>query len=142
MVEIRPSLPGDSWMVLAALRQQEVDELSALGSTSEECVRLGLQFGNAMTAFIDGEPAGIFGVADYGDHQIPWAVFTKVIDAHPVAFLRASKRWKASHSAKLVQYVDARNERAVRWFKWLGFEVSDAEPLGLNGEPFHKAQVG
>jgi hypothetical protein len=141
MVEIRPAMPGDCWLILSALREQEVAELAALGHTSEECIRLGLTCGNAMTVFIAGKPAGVFGLADYGEVQVPWAVFTGVIDQHPVAFLRACKRWRESVCGTLVQCVDARNTQAVRWFKWLGFDVSDAEPFGVNGEPFHHVRV-
>jgi hypothetical protein len=78
MVEIRPSMPGDSWLVLSNLRQPEVDELEALGVTSEMCLRYGLIYGNAQTMFIDGEAAGIFGVMHYEDCNVPWAVFSKV----------------------------------------------------------------
>lgn len=141
MVEIRPAMPGDCWLILTSLREREVVELAALGHTSEECIRFGLMAGNAQTLFIDGKPAGIFGIAEYGAERVPWAVFTTAIDEHPIQFLRACKRWRESVCGTLVQHVDARNAPAVRWFKWLGFDVSPAEPMGLNGEPFHKVTV-
>ena len=79
---------------------------------------------------------------DYGDKAVPWAVFTPVIEAHPIAFLRACKAWAAHRCGTMVQVVDARNAAAVKWFTWLGFQVSeDAEPLGLNGEMFRRVQV-
>jgi hypothetical protein len=52
--------------------------------------------------------------------------------------LRESKRLAESFPCEVVNYVDARNVRAVKWFKWLGFEVSEPEPFGLNGELFHR----
>jgi len=141
MVEIRPTMPGDCWLVLTALRDAEVAELAALGHTSEECIRFGLMFGNAQTVFINGKPAGIFGITEYPDGNVPWACFTTAIDEHPITFLRACKRWRESVCGTLIQHVDARNQEAVRWFKWLGFEVSEPEPLGVNGEPFHRVEI-
>src|SRR6187399_1721952 len=141
MVEIRPTLPGDSWLILANLRQPEVDELAALGVTSEECMRFGLMSGKAETVFINDEPAGIFGVIDYGTYQVPWAVFTTAIDKYPIAFLRAARRWAQSLDGTMVNYVDVRNDRAVKWFAWLGFKVSEPIAYGLNGEHFQRVRV-
>jgi hypothetical protein len=138
MVEIRPSMPGDSWLVLSNLRQPEVDELEALGVTSEMCLRYGLVYGNAQTIFINGEAAGIFGVMHYEDGNVPWAVFSKVVDRHPIAFLRAAKRWAESLAVSVVNYVDVRNEAAVKWFAWLGFTLGEPVPYGVNGELFRQ----
>lgn len=141
MVEIRPTLPGDSWLILANLRKAEVDELDALGLTSEECMRFGLMSGSAHTVFINEKPAGIFGIVDYGAYQVPWAVFTQVIDKHPIAFLRAAKRWASTLDHTTVNYVDVRNARAVKWFAWLGFTVSVPIAYGLNDEPFSQVRL-
>lgn len=141
MVELRPTLPGDCWLVLSNLRPLEVAELVALGVDSEQCVRFGLMSGNAQTGFIDGEPAGIFGVVDYGEYQVPWAVFTTAIDRHPLAFLRAARCWAKTLTGTVINYVDVRNERAVKWFRWLGFELSEPIPYGLNGELFRQVRT-
>jgi hypothetical protein len=141
MVHIRPSLPGDCWLILADLRPEEVAELAAQGMTSEHCIRFGLLYGNAHTGFINGEPAGIFGIADYGDCKVPWGVFTRAIDRHPIAFLRASREWFQQLGADTVQVVDVRNELAVKWFKWMGLEVGEPQEYGLNGELFAKVTV-
>lgn len=141
MVEIRPTLPGDSWLILANLRQSEVDELDALGVTSEQCMRYGLMCGNSSTVFINDEPAGVFGIIDYGSYQVPWAVFTQTIDKYPIAFLRAARRWAKGLDNTTVNYVDVRNARAVKWFAWLGFAVSEPIAYGLDGEPFNQVRL-
>jgi len=142
MVYIRPTLPGDVWLVLTTLREAEVREFAALGFTSEECVRLGLVSGECFTAFIHDEAAAIFGVVNMGDHQIPWAVMTTVIDKYPLPFLRAAYRWSQTLTGTLINYVDVRNEKAMKWFKWLGFTLSDPIPYGNNGELFRQVRVG
>lgn len=141
MVEIRPTLPGDSWLILANLRQAEVEELSALGVTSEQCMRYGLMCGNSSTVFIHGEPAGIFGVIDYGAYQVPWAVFTQTIDKYPIAFLRAARRWVKTLDHTTVNYIDLRNTRGVEWFRWLGFTVATPIAYGLNDELFSQVRL-
>jgi hypothetical protein len=141
MVHIRPSLPGDCWLILNDLRPEEEIELAALGVTSEHCIRFGLLYGNAYTGFINGEPAGIFGIAEYGDVKVPWGVFTRAIDRHPIAFLRASRAWFSQVRAGTEQVVDVRNVLAVKWFRWMGFEVSEPEVYGSNGELFARVTV-
>jgi len=141
MVSVRPTLPGDTWLILGSLRAPEVAEFDALGVTSEDCMRLGLSMSEASTFFIEGEPAGMFGVADFGDYHVPWGVFTTAIDRKPIAFLRFAKRWMKNMKRPAVNYVDIRNERAVRWFGWLGFEVSQPVPYGMKGELFRQVSM-
>lgn len=141
MVEIRPTMPGDSWLILANLRQPEVDELAALGVTSEQCMRYGLIAGTAETVFIHGEAAGIFGLIDHGSYQLPWGVFTTVIDKYPIAFLRAARKWARDLDRTSINYVDLRNERAVKWFAWLGFSVSEPIAFGIGDVPFSEVRL-
>lgn len=138
MIRIRASLPGDCWLLLSDLRQVEVEELAALGVDSELCMRRGMLAGGARTVFINDEPAAMFGIIDYGDHNVVWAVFTRAIDRHPVAFLRESRRLAQAFDRDVINYVDARNVKAVKWFRWLGFDVSESEPYGPAGALFHR----
>lgn len=141
MVEIRPTLPGDCWLILANLREPEVAELDALGVTSEQNMRFGLLTGTAHTVFIDGEAAGMFGAIDYGAYQVPWGCFTKVIDAHPIVFLRAARRWVKTLDQTHLNYVDARNTRGVAWFKWLGFKLTEPIAYGPFDQLFHEVRL-
>jgi hypothetical protein len=138
VIRIREALPGDCWLLLTDLRQAEVDELEQLGVDSEKCMRIGLLAGGARTVFIDDEPAAMFGIIDAGEHNVVWAVFTQAIDRHPIAFLRESRRLAEAFERDVINYVDARNVKAVKWFRWLGFEVSEPVPYGPNGALFHR----
>ncbi len=80
----------------------------------------------------------MYGIINYGDHSVVWAVFTRAIERHPIAFLRESKRLADAFPCEVVNHVDARNVKAVKWFRWLGFLVSDPEPYGPNGALFHR----
>jgi hypothetical protein len=41
----------------------------------------------------------------------------------------------------LENFIDARYEAAVRWAKWLGFDVGAPVPYGPAGMPFHPARL-
>jgi len=138
MIRIRPTLPGDCWLLLADLRKAETDEFDALGVNSELCMRMGMLNSDARTVFIDDEPAAMFGIIPYEDHNVAWAVFTHAIERHPIAFLRESRRVADSFDCAIVNYVDARNTKAVKWFKWLGFHVWEPEPYGPHGALFQR----
>lgn len=138
MIRVRPTLPGDSWLLLADLRPAEVQEFDSLGVSSAHCMRLGMLNSDARTVFINDEPAAMFGIIAYADHNVVWAVFSKAIDRHPIAFLRESRRLAQAFDCQIVNYVDARNVKAVKWFKWLGFEVCAPEPYGPHGALFHR----
>lgn len=137
MIRSRPTLPGDSWL-FTDFRAEEIAEFAALGATSEECMRLGMLYSNAQTIFFDDEPAAMWGITAYEDHNVVWAVFTKAIERHPIAFLRESRRLADAFQCAVENYVDARNRKAVKWFQWLGFEVSEPVPYGIHGELFHR----
>ena len=71
----------------------------------------------------------------------PWMLGTNGIQDHSALFARVSKVWiddARSRWSSLENHVDARNGLALRWLRWLGFEIHDVEPHGPMGMPFHK----
>ena len=71
----------------------------------------------------------------------PWMLGTDLIEKKQRVFLRRSKPWLddiRKDYKYLENFVDARNVLSVKWLKWLGFEMDEAEPYGIHGEPFHK----
>ena len=77
-----------------------------------------------------------------GDYVVPWGVFTRAIDRHPLPFLRFIRGWvRANVSMPAANYIDARNLRGIEWFNWLGFSVGDPVPYGLNDEPFREVRL-
>lgn len=133
----------------ANAREADVREFAALGETVESALSDGLRLSSFVwTGLADGEVLCIFGVASQsmlsGD-GVPWMVGSKLLDKHAWGFLPRS-RMVVGHMLNiyphLENYVDARNTRAIRWLRWLGFTIHDPEPYGLQGELFHRFEMG
>lgn len=91
-------------------------------------------------ALADGEPLAIFGVGRIADGVgAPWMLaHVRIGDARGdfmaacrAELARIHKTW-----AVLLNYVDARNLRSIRWLRSLGFTIGDPEPYGLDQLPF------
>lgn len=97
-----------------------------------------------LTGLADGEPRCIFGIAKsslLSRDGSPWLLGHEYLPQHAKAFLRMSRAWVEEERMlyrNLVNYVDARNDQSIRWIKWLGFELEEAKPYGVDKIPFHK----
>lgn len=126
-------------------RQADVDELWAAGHhTPEECVRVGLEWSPmAWTAFMDGVPVAVFGASTpslLSDLGIPWMVGTAELDQHGYLLMKQGREKVGemlTRFKRLANFVDARNTRAIRWLKRLGFRFGEAQPFGVEGLPFY-----
>ena len=131
-------IPG----IASRVRKADADEFwASTGMTAEQTIVLGAHTG-AHVGMADGVPFCVFGVSQaslIGSVGIPWMVGTVELDHHAYGFLKHCRpvvdRW-ADRFDLLVNYVDARNTRAIRWLKWLGFEFGEPEPYGWLGMPF------
>lgn len=98
------------------------------------------------TALINGEVAAMWGVAPVEDTVgVVWMLTGKPVDVEPYLFMRRCKEelrnlfedgWET-----LVQAIDARHAKAVRWARWMGFEVLEPVPFGTQGLPFHPVRM-
>lgn len=41
----------------------------------------------------------------------------------------------------LINYVHTENKHSIKWLKWIGFTIDEAEPYGLNKKLFHKFHI-
>jgi len=92
-----------------------------------------------FTGIIDNRPVCMFGFACPNlllDVAVPWLLTSNAIEKHKKAFMRYS-RMVMQQAQKdipfMVNYVDAKYERAIKWLKWLGFTVGELEQLGTDG---------
>ena len=150
LLTIRPATAEDAVELAKTMRPEDAAEVYASGGFDPatavlESFRLSV---NPQVALIDGELAAMWGVAPINlatGFGVVWMLTGAAVWKAPLLFLRASKREVerlASHWNCLVNAIDARYERAVRWAKWLGLKVDAPRPFGFLGLPFHHIQIG
>lgn len=128
--------------VAAHMRQADIDELAACGTTPEAALLYGFYNGaECYAGLIDGEPICIFGITLESDdgNAIPWLMGTDGIDKNRKVFMRESRLLFTAFCAKyryMRNWIDVRNVKSITWLKWLGFQVGDPEPYGPYGLPF------
>lgn len=130
----------------ANLRQQDIDELRALG---HDDLRKPIADGVTLStwcyaALVDGHVAAIFGVAPMGGlldpRGVPWALGTDRIWPNRRALARASRgyiRQMLAAYPHLTNIVHARNTAATSWLRRAGFVLAEPKPLPPHGEMFH-----
>ena len=128
-----------------SLRVEDALELHAShGLLPAQALHMGIRESLLCCAVVtDSDVLAMFGVhqmvAGRDIHNI-WMLSGAAVESHPIAFLRLCKLeleallecWPV-----LVNAVDARYAKALRWAKWLGFEVLPPIPYGEKGLPFH-----
>ena len=95
----------------------------------------------------NGVSVCIFGVAPanlVAGTGCPWMVGTDLLEPHARHFLRACggvvMEMRADYRI-LRNWVDARNELAIKWLQWLGFTLQPAQPHGPFGLDFHAFEM-
>lgn len=144
-VQFRPVTHNDLLHLHGNMRKADWDEVEAAAGD----VRAALLDGAEASLWVDaclinGELACVFGVAPLrgllGKQAAPWMLGTPLIDKHPSVLITESKRYRdrmLSEYPHLLNCVDARNKKSIRWLRWLGFTIHPAEPYGEAQLPFH-----
>ncbi len=147
MIEERKSTPADMIALAQNMRQADIDEAYALDrSTPAEAIASCVLLTDfSKTAVGDeGEVLAMWGVASETRSAlvgVPWMLSSNALTRkHVLEFGRRSadnaKILKQRYTA-LYNFVDARHALAIRWLGWMGFEMQPAQPLGIDGAPFH-----
>ena len=147
-VTIAHATPEDAELLAAQLRPVEADEVRA--SSGKEPLPILLESvgmsDEAWTIRFNGELALIFGVVlldeseDAGRIGCAWMLTTSLVERYPILFWKLClkmlpflmARWDA-----LINSIDARHTKAVRWAKRLGFDLDEPRPFGAHGLDFH-----
>jgi hypothetical protein len=134
--------------IAANARQADRDEMEAFAGLSvKEALEVSLANSTrAWTVFVGDEAACMCGVTPMPLRVgRPWMIGTNVIDKYQLPLLRACRpvvQEMRQGFTLLENFVDARNTRALRWLKWLGFEVDVfAVPAGVSGMPFYRFEM-
>lgn len=147
--KIRKATEEDVEYVIENMRDQDRNEiLASHGKFAFTELRNAAHDDDSWVGEVDGNIICLFGVAPLSiiaGGGMPWMVSTKGLTKYAKTFLPRSKEWidgKLEEYGHLSNYVDERNTVAKRWLKWLGFELEDPKPYGVNKLPFHRFQMG
>lgn len=130
-----------------AMTMRQADRDEAFAQTGQHpALALGMTVGSsvaAWTGLVDGVVACMFGVTGNEGEEVghPWMIGSRLIVKHQRAFLRRNRavvEEMQSLFPVLENYVDERNSIAIRWLKWLGFDIFETEPHGPYKLPFHR----
>ena len=142
-VAVVKALPSHIPELLADIRLADVFECLAAGQPVDAAVVEALEISRQSWAgLIDGRVVCLFGVATAAwreDVGVPWLFGARGLARHSIRFLRRCRPYlhqMQSGYARLMNYVDADNETAIRWLSWLGFTLHDPEPYGPYGKLF------
>lgn len=130
-------------------RQADREELWAAAMvTPETAMRVGIATSPmSWTGSVNGEILCMFGVAPVsllGGLGAPWLIGADAIERYQMAFLRHSRpmvQQMRDRFPVMTNHVDDRNKVAIRWLRWLGFVMGEAEPHGPFGLPFRKFEM-
>ncbi len=88
---------------------------------------------------------GVAPVSLIGGIGCPWMLGTTLIDQSPKPLMGVSvpyrERMEKSYPM-LVNYVDARNTRSIRWLSRIGFTIHDPILTGWENRPSHRFDRG
>lgn len=144
-----PSL-DDVMALVPLIRADDRKEVERLGNTIEQALAQSFRDSDHLwLAELDGKPACIIGIGTVsyiGNVGTPWFLTTDVMEtmAAKRALLAYSPVFVADFLEKydnLVNYVDARYIRALRWLKWLGFTIGEIERSSITGHPFRRVSM-
>jgi hypothetical protein len=144
-ITFREATPGDIRELVHRLRQSDIDECEALfgRGTALEVTTHGLRDdGVAFMAVREGITIAVFGLCpgEWPGYGVPWMVGTNELDKCGRELMAEARNclkiWHRFYPT-LLNVVDARNTKSIRWLKRLGFTVREPVPMGMGGLPFH-----
>lgn len=140
--------PGDVAYLAPRLRESDRLEITASTGLVDIAAILQDSIDRSLQVWVccspDGEPVSVMGVASLsllGGMGCPWMLATDLVDRVPGRLMKHSRTFLGRmHELfpHLENFVDARNERSVRWLRRLGFTIHPAEPHGPAGQLFHR----
>lgn len=144
MIAMLPATEDDARELAPLLRAEDRAEVLALGVEPVDGLLQSVAAAReAWTWRADGLVICMAGVAPLsliGRTGVPWLLGSDLVPAHRRIFMvetrRAVARWLGMFDV-LRNVVDARYAAAIRWLRWLGFEVG--EPFALQGGLFRTA---
>lgn len=143
-VVMKPTTDFDIAQLALVMRKEDREEVyAATGLGPLDALReANMVSRDTFTAWADGRVLCGLGIRPgslVGGTASPWFLSSVYLPDHTREFLKLSKRavaaWLNEYEV-LVNHVDARYTKSLRWLKKLGFNIHDPVPYGYLGLPF------
>lgn len=140
-VKIVSSVLEDVFELAPNLRQDDINEIQAIGSKPEKSLLKGFIFSEeCYSVRLNDKLIGMFGVSSFemprGFSSI-WFLGANELDTIPVTFVKKGieyiNKWLQKYDI-LVNAVDSRNIKHINWIKKVGMTISN--PININGYQF------
>lgn len=149
VIKIVDTTPAHVRTLAQTLRPQDRHEIEVYGFPTNKALWRSFK-GSILrrTALIDGEVAAIWGVGGVplSNEGQPFLMTSDAVDRiSPLRFVRIYQNEVLKMLQlfpRLVNYVDAAYDKAVRLLDIVGFRIGDPEPIGPNGALFRKFEIG
>lgn len=147
LVSIEKATMAHAGYIAANIRPEDAAEIWASSmQTPLQAMLTGLKYSDeVLVGLVNNQPVCMWGVAGdsfIGKVGIPWMVATKQLDDYAKIFIRRCRAGLLEITKNydtLVNYVDARNVKTIRWLKYMGFKFeTPAEAGGFFKLPFYK----
>jgi hypothetical protein len=133
MIEIRPAIALDAIAIASRLRERDRAVIEHHGPALDVIQREMENSVMCLTALYEGRVALIWGArtpAPFDDRAYLWMIGTSLIEEHPIAFLRHSRkamRYMTSHFRTLYGEVECDYLASQRWLEWLGARLHPSQ---------------
>jgi|TARA_B100000497_G_C7694019_1_gene422994 hypothetical protein len=143
--------PMDALVLAPRLRQPDVIEVTAMGTTPFKALMQSFELPNSEVYTIletkaetqESKVIAMFGVADsveVPEYGVPWMLASRDLEDYSRPFLRYCKDWITKIENKydvLYNMVHCQNAQGMRWLQWCGFDIKTSRTYGAGGEDFY-----
>ena len=138
----RPTEESDIAIIAPNLREADMEELRIAGTeTATYYLASGYEESEVCnTIVLDGVPSAMFGIARTDWGGVPWLLSTSDFKCVRFSFLKQSKKWLddiAPSYGLLKNIVHDQNTVAIRWLKFLGFELTQKIPIEKDNKLYY-----
>jgi hypothetical protein len=146
---VRLATREDAIDLAKRLRKEDVEEVyHALALPAETALRYSLGVSNIGYAVVwKGRVIALFGIVGqltWGPERsrgYPWMLASDELVSIRKSFLRECRGyvqgWLRVHG-ELEGWAWAKNTVHIQWLKWLGFQLDEPAPYGINDQPFQR----
>jgi len=146
LIQIIPADEAHIDRIAKHARESDINEAAVTGQSIREGLEEGVRLSVwAWTILAEDKPIAMFGASPSPviGIGIAWMIGTPEMDHNKIAILRRTKQFVTRMHNKvfhvLMNYVDGRNDKSIRWLKWCGFKMNkNPIHVGPDKVPFYE----